>query len=188
MPRKTSCAIFVFIVIFISAQADEPAKKEVAMANFTLSSPSFSNNQPIPAKHSCEGADASPPLKWDGAPATTKSFALICDDPDAPGGTWTHWVIYGIAKNVTEFPENVAKTDTIPALGGAKQGMNDFGRVGYGGPCPPRGHGAHRYFFRLFALDKELTLAPCVSRKQLEYAMQGHIIAKAELVGTYRRD
>ena len=158
------------------------------MAQFTLSSPSFRNNQPMPAKHSCEGEDASPSLKWEGAPVGTKGFALIVDDPDAPGGSWVHWVMYGIAASTTELPENGARTDTVAALGGVKLGRNDFGRTGYGGPCPPRGHGVHHYHFRLYALDTDLNLAPRVTRKQLEAAMKGHILAQAELIGTYQRD
>jgi Raf kinase inhibitor-like YbhB/YbcL family protein len=158
---------------------------EAAMAELKLSSASFQNNQPMPAKHSCEGADASPALKWEGAPPATKSVALICDDPDAPGGSWVHWVIYGISAATSELPEGVAKTDTVS---GVKQGVNDFGNVGYGGPCPPRGHGMHHYHFRLFALDTELNLAARVKRAQLESAMKGHIVAQTELVGTYQRD
>jgi Raf kinase inhibitor-like YbhB/YbcL family protein len=154
----------------------------------TLTSPSFRNNQPMPAKFSCEGEDASPALKWEGAPAGTKSFALICDDPDAPGGTWVHWVVYAIPAAATELLESVAKIDAVAALGGLKQGMNDFGRVGYGGPCPPRGHGAHHYHFRLYALDAELNLAPRVKRQQLDAAIKGHILAQTELVGAYQRD
>jgi Raf kinase inhibitor-like YbhB/YbcL family protein len=176
------------VMIASVAVAARAAEKEVTVAQFTLSSPSFRNNHPMPAKHSCEGEDASPALKWEGAPAGTKSFALICDDPDAPGGTWVHWVIYGIGVGTTSLPENVAKTDAVGALGGAKQGVNDFGKVGYGGPCPPRGHGSHHYHFRLYALDAELNLAGGVKRHQLEGAMKGHILAQTELVGTYQRD
>lgn len=113
---------------------------------------------------------------------------MICDDPDAPGGTWIHWVIYGIPANATSLPENVAKTDTVAELGGAKQGVNSYGTVGYGGPQPPRGHGVHHYHFRLYALDTELNLAPRVKRQQLDAAMKGHIIGETELVGTYQRD
>jgi Raf kinase inhibitor-like YbhB/YbcL family protein len=162
--------------------------KEDSMTAFTISSPSFRNNQPMPSKHSCEGEDASPSLKWEGAPEGTKSFALICDDPDAPGGVWTHWVIYGISAKTSELPENIAKADTVVAPGGARQGVNDFGRVGYGGPCPPRGHGAHHYHFKLIALDTEPGLASGVTRRQLEQAIRGHILAQAELIGTYQRD
>lgn len=168
------------------------AEKEATVAQFTLSSPSFRNNQPIPAKHSCEGGDASPALKWEGAPPGTKSFALICDDPDAPGGSWVHWVMYGVPPTTRELPENVMKIDTMQGLAdaghGVKQGVNDFGKVGYGGPCPPRGHGVHHYHFRLYALDAELNLAARVTRKQLESAMKGHILAQTELIGTYQRE
>jgi hypothetical protein len=158
------------------------------MPQLTLTSASFRNNQPMPAKCSCDGEDASPVLKWAGAPEGTKSFALICDDPDAPGGTWVHWVAYAIPGTTSELPESVAKADTVSALGGLKQGMNDFGRVGYGGPCPPRGHGVHHYHFRLYVLDAELNLAPRVTRIQLYAAMKGHILVQTELVGTYQRD
>lgn len=175
-------------VIIGTALAALAAEKEATVAQFTLSSSSFRNDQPMPAKHSCEGEDASPALKWEGAPGGTKSFALIADDPDAPGGSWVHWVMYGIPASTTELPENVTKTDKVPGLGTVKQGQNDFGRAGYGGPCPPRGHGVHHYHFRLYALDTDLNLAPRVTRKQLESAMKGHILAQAELVGTYQRD
>jgi Raf kinase inhibitor-like YbhB/YbcL family protein len=167
------------LLITISSFAEE------AKMQFTLSSSSFRQNQPMPAKHTGEGPDASPALKWEGAPPATRSFALICDDPDAPGGSWVHWVIYGIPAGATELPEAVAKTDTVA---GMKQGVNDFGKVGYGGPMPPRGHGVHHYHFRLYALDGELNLAPRVTRRQLEAAMKGHIVAQTELVGTYQRE
>ena len=149
-----------------------------------LISPSFEHQQAIPAKHTCEGADASPALNWAGAPSSTKSLALICDDPDAPGRTWVHWVIYNIPAGTTELPEGVAKSDTVA---GARQGVNDFGKVGYGGPCPPRGHGKHRYFFKLYALKSELDLKPRATKKQVENAMKGQILAQVELVGTYER-
>ena len=183
--RTKICVVAMLLTACVTARA---AGKEATVAQMTLSSPSFRNNQPMPAKHSCEGEDASPALKWEGAPAGTKSFALICDDPDAPGGSWVHWVMYGIPASTTELPEKVAKTDTVAALNGVKQGVTDFGRVGYGGPCPPRGHGVHHYHFRLYALDAESNLAPRVTRRQLEAAMKGHILAQAELIGTYQRD
>jgi Raf kinase inhibitor-like YbhB/YbcL family protein len=159
--------------------------KEAAVAQFTLTSTAFRNSQPIPAKYSCEGGDVSPELKWEGAPAGTKNFALICDDPDAPGGTWVHWVLYGIPANALGVPEKVKTgVDSVYTI----QGVNDFGKVGYGGPCPPRGHGVHHYHFRLYALDTELNLAARVTRQQLDAAMKGHIIAEAELVGTFERE
>ncbi len=161
--------------------------KGVAMAEFRLSSPGFRHNQPVPAKFTCDGHDVSPPLRWEGAPAGTKSFALICDDPDAPGGTWVHWVIWGIPATATGLPENVSKTESVPALGGAKHGENSWPRLGYGGPCPPPGHGVHHYHFKVYALDAEPALKPRATKQQLEEAMRGHILAMAELVGTYQR-
>jgi Raf kinase inhibitor-like YbhB/YbcL family protein len=154
-------------------------------AQMKLTSPSFEDHQPIPKQHTGEGADASPALKWEGAPSSTKSFALICDDPDAPGRTWVHWVIYNIPAGTTELPEGVAKSDTV--AGGARQGVNDFGKVGYNGPMPPRGHGKHRYFFKLYALKSMLELPARATKAQLEAAMKGQILAQAELVGTYER-
>lgn len=152
-----------------------------------LISLSFENQQPIPFRHTCEGGDLSPALKWEGAPSNTMSFALIGDDPDAPAGTWVHWVIYNIPITVTELPENVAKSDAPSTVAGAKQGVNDFGKVGYGGPCPPRGQGKHRYFFKLYALKNELDLKARPTKAQLEAAMKGQILAQVELVGTYER-
>jgi Raf kinase inhibitor-like YbhB/YbcL family protein len=152
--------------------------------SMTLNSPAFQPGQPIPQKYACQGEDISPPLRWGNVPAGTQSLALICDDPDAPVGTWVHWVIYGIPASMAELPEKVPATETLPS--GAKQGMNDFRRVGYGGPCPPPG-GPHRYFFKLYALGTELSLKPRATKQDLLRAMQGHILAQAELMGTYQR-
>ena len=149
-----------------------------------LSSPAFEPGEPIPQKHTCQGQDISPPLRWEALPVGTRSLALICDDPDAPVGTWVHWVIYGLPASTAELPERVPTSETLSS--GARQGLNDFRRVGYGGPCPPPG-GAHRYFFRLYALDTELSLKPRATKADLLRAMEGHILAQGELMGTYRR-
>jgi Raf kinase inhibitor-like YbhB/YbcL family protein len=149
-----------------------------------ISSPSFSPGADIPKKHTCDAADASPQLAWSGAPAGTRSFALIADDPDAPVGTWVHWVYYDLPASATGLPENVSKVDAPPS--GGHQGRNDFRRVGYGGPCPPPGK-PHRYFFKLYALDHQLDLKPGATKKEVEQAMKGHILAQAELVGKYGR-
>lgn len=151
---------------------------------FELSSPAFSAGGDIPAKHTCDGPDRSPVLRWSGAPSGTKEFALIVDDPDAPVGTWVHWVLYGVAPTVRELPEGVAPRDTLPGVG--TQGVNDFRKVGYGGPCPPPGP-AHRYFLKLYALDAELKLPPRKTKADLLKAMEGHILGQAELMGRYRR-
>jgi len=149
----------------------------------SLSSTAFGNMDSIPAKYTCDGADISPPLAWSGLPSGTKSVALICDDPDAPVGTWVHWVCYDMPPSSTGLPENVPKTDTIPS--GGMQGITDFKRVGYGGPCPPGG--THRYFFKLYALDRVLDLEPGRSKRETEQAMRGHILGQAQLIGTYSR-
>jgi len=154
-----------------------------AMA-FRIESPAFQTNGKIPQKYTCDGTDVSPPLVWSGAPEGTKSFALICDDPDAPVGTWVHWVIYDLPPDRRELPEAVPKTERL--ANGAKQGMTDFRRVGYGGPCPPPGK-PHRYFFKLYALDTPLDLPPKATKADLLMAVNGHVLAQAELVGLYQR-
>ena len=181
-------SLCIITILFSASVWTQGEGKEAAVAQLTLTSPSFRNNQPIPFKNSRDGGDVSPLLKWEGAPPGTKSFALICDDPDAPGGTWIHWVVYGIAGDSIGLPENIAKTETVSSLGCVKQGMNSYGSVGYGGPQPPRGHGVHHYHFQLYALDVEPNLAPRVTRQQLDAAMKGHIIAETELVGTFERE
>ncbi len=149
-----------------------------------LTCDTFSEGQPIPTKYTCDGADVSPPLQWSGAPTGTRSFALICDDPDAPMGTWVHWVLYGLPAAASALPEHLPTSDTLPD--GTKQGLTDFKRVGYGGPCPPPGK-PHRYFFKLHALDTELELKPRATKQQLLKAMQGHVLAEASLMGVYQR-
>ncbi|MFM6036605.1 MAG: YbhB/YbcL family Raf kinase inhibitor-like protein [Sphaerospermopsis kisseleviana] len=148
-----------------------------------LTSSAFVDNGLIPAKYTCDGADISPPLNWEEIPPNTQSLALIVDDPDAPKMTFVHWVIYDIPSSVNQLPEKIVGGKTIP-MGGI-QGKNDFGKLGYGGPCPPSG--THRYFFHLYALDKKLNLEPGVSKNQILTAMAGHVLAKAELMGKYQR-
>ena len=152
---------------------------------FTLTSTAFRDGAAIPVKHTCDGLDVSPPLAWSGAPAGTRSFALIADDPDAPAGSWVHWVVYNLPAAVSGLPENVAKVEALD-LGGARQGRNDFRRPGYGGPCPPPGP-AHRYFFTLYALDTPLTLKAGAQRKDVETAMEGHVLGSAQLMAKYAR-
>lgn len=163
------------------------AGKEVAMAELMMSSAAFEAYEPIPREYTCDGADSSPPLRWEGQPARVESYVVICDDPDAPGGTWVHWVIYNIPGSATELPENIAPVDTLVDPTGAEQGVNDFQKVGYGGPCPPRGHGPHRYHFRLYALDTRLQLPPRATKPEVLAQMRGHVLARTELVGTYER-
>ena len=143
-----------------------------------LSSEAFVTGQPIPRRHSCEGEDLSPPLQWGGVPPGAVSLALIVDDPDAPVGTFTHWLAWGIS------PDAGGLAEGQPA---PSEGRNDCGQAGYRGPCPPRGHGSHRYFFRLHALESEPALPSGASRNELERAIAGRVVAVAELVGTYQR-
>jgi Raf kinase inhibitor-like YbhB/YbcL family protein len=151
--------------------------------NIKLTSTTFQDGGMIPTKYTCDGANVSPPLDWSGAPQTTKSLALICDDPDAPRKTWVHWVVFDLPASRTSLPENVPPQETI--AGGGKQGMTDFKKIGYGGPCPPSG--THRYFFKIYALDTELNLDSKTTKDQLLQAMKGHILAQDELMGRYKR-
>ncbi len=137
----------------------------------------------IPPHYTCDGDDVSPPLSWSGIPEGTKSLALIADDPDAPRGTWVHWVLYNLPPDLSDLPEDVRRDRELP--NGARQGTNDFQRIGYGGPCPPGGR--HRYFFKLYALDTVLDLDPGATKEQLLRAMDGHVLAEAEVMGTYSR-
>ncbi|MDD5140373.1 MAG: YbhB/YbcL family Raf kinase inhibitor-like protein [Verrucomicrobiales bacterium] len=149
-----------------------------------LDSDIFADGQPIPTKYTCDGTDVSPPLNWSDVPPDTKSFALICDDPDAPMGTWVHWVLYDLPATSSHLNEALPTMDPLPD--GSKQGVNDFKRIGYGGPCPPPGS-PHRYFFKLYALDTKLVLKSRATKAQLLNAMHGHVLAEASLMGVYQR-
>jgi Raf kinase inhibitor-like YbhB/YbcL family protein len=149
-----------------------------------LNSEAFSEGQPIPAKYTGDGEDISPPLRWSSPPPGTKSFALICDDPDAPAGTWVHWVVYDLPASTTLLPAKLPPDEILPD--GTRQGITDFKKVGYGGPYPPPGK-PHRYFFKLYALDTALALKPRATKQQLLKAMQGHILAETSLMGVYQR-
>ena len=151
---------------------------------FELESSAFAAGADIPAKHTCDGPDLSPALRWSEPPAKTKSLALIMDDPDAPGGTWVHWVLYGLPATLRELSEGVAAREAVVGVG--TQGLNDFRKVGYGGPCPPGGP-AHRYFFRLYALDTEPSLSARKTKAELLKAIEGHVLGQAELMGRYKR-
>lgn len=149
-----------------------------------LSSSGFTPGGEIPRRYTCDGDDLSPPLSWEGVPAAAASLALIADDPDAPAGTWVHWVLYGLDPATAGLPEGVPPDETV--LGGARQGRNDFRRIGYGGPCPPP-NGAHRYFFKLYALRERLELEAGATKAELVAAMEGKVLAEGQLTGTYRR-
>jgi len=165
------------------AQQAKPAGGGAAMA-FSLTSSAFSPGAAIPAQYTCKGVDTSPPLEWSGVPANTATFAIIMDDPDAPGGTWVHWVLWNLPAAAQSLPEGVPKREQLD--GGARQGRNSFHKTVYNGPCPPAG-ATHRYFFRLYALDAKLDLAAGASRSQLDAAMKGHVLAETEYMGTFHR-
>jgi Raf kinase inhibitor-like YbhB/YbcL family protein len=148
------------------------------MTDFALESGAFEHAQPIPSCHSCEGEDVSPPLQWTNVPEGTRSLALVVDDPDAPGRVFTHWIAFGLDPSA----EGLSEGQRAPS-----EGRNDFGTTGYSGPCPPPGHGRHRYVFRLYALDSDLELDAGATKAELEQAIEGHVLTTAELVGTYER-
>lgn len=159
--------------------------KEVnVMENISILTEAFKPGENIPEEYTCSGKNVSPVLSWKEVPEGTKSIALIMDDPDAPMGTFVHWVIYNIPSDTRTLPRGVKKSKTLED--GSRQGKNDFGNIGYGGPCPPPGK-PHRYFFKIYALDTELTLDPGASKKGVEKALDGHILAKGELMGKYKR-
>ena len=149
-----------------------------------LTTTAFTDGQPIPRQHAFDDQDRSPALQWSGVPPAAKSLALICDDPDAPVGTWVHWVIYDLPPATAGLSEGVSKSSEL--ANGAKQGVNDYKRIGCGGPCPPPGK-PHRYFFKLYALDMKPDLKPGLTKKDLLKAMDGHVLAEGQLMGTYQR-
>jgi Raf kinase inhibitor-like YbhB/YbcL family protein len=148
-----------------------------------IKSSAFKEGTIIPGKYTCDNIDISPPLEWSRVPDGTKTLALICDDPDAPAGTRVHWVLFNLPGNTTELSENMPKLEVLK--NGARQGRNDFGKIGYGGPCPPGG--THRYYFKVHALDKELDSKPGITKKGFLKAMTGHLLAKGQLMGRYKR-
>ena len=148
-----------------------------------LKSSAFKNEGMIPSKYTCDGPDISPPLQWENIPPGTKNISIICDDPDAPMGDWVHWVLYNLPPETKELPENFPDDETLQD--GTRQGITDFGRTGYGGPCPPTG--THRYFFKIYALDTKFDFAHIADKKSLLANMKGHILAQGQLMGKYKR-
>jgi len=175
--KRTEIATTLFLLMIFFAMHSFHTEAQ-DMDTLKLSSPAFKHNESIPSKYTCDGADVNPPLMIENVPSGTKSLALIVDDPDAPAGTWVHWVVWNMGPSTIEIKEN-----SIPS--GALQGFNDFRKTDYGGPCPPSG--THRYFFKLYTLDMMLSLDPKTKKADLERAMKGHILAQCELIGLYKR-
>jgi Raf kinase inhibitor-like YbhB/YbcL family protein len=182
MKHQTLCTVIALIatISFLGAK-----KMPIKNHTINLSSSSFTHQSRLPIDLTCEGKDISPQLSWNNIPSGVKSFALICDDPDAPAKIWVHWIMFNIPATVTTLAAGVATTPTL--ANGAGQGINDAGGIGYGGACPPKGHGVHHYIFTLYALDTILDLKQGVSRTVLENAMKDHILATGQLIGTYSR-
>jgi Raf kinase inhibitor-like YbhB/YbcL family protein len=153
------------------------------VATIQVTSPAFKEGDAIPRQHTCQGEDISPQLSWEAGPDGTKSIALIADDPDAPGGTFVHWVLYDLPGDVRELPEGLPRDEALS--NGARQGMNSFRRLGYSGPCPPSG--THRYFFKVYALDAQTNLPAGKSKADLLKTMEGHVLAQGQIMGTYQR-
>ncbi len=171
------------ILFFTIVLINQPLAKAEGDSAMHLKSSAFNNGEMIPGKYTCDGTNVSPSLEWASVPADTQSFALVCDDPDAPMGTWVHWVYYDIPAGVKHLPENVAPSEHPPS--GGTHGVNDFRKTGYGGPCPPGG--THRYYFKIYALDVMLNLPSGATKKEILTAMRGHILGQAKLMGKYKR-
>jgi len=183
MLRKL-CALLVLITVICSCQGKDQADSATPSSKkMRVTSPAFREGGDIPSRYTCDGAGMSPPLAWASVPDKTKSLALICEDPDAPAGVFVHWVLFNLPAHPRSLPENVPPKLTL--ANGAKHGTNDFGRLGYGAPCPPSG--THRYYFKMYALDKKLDLPAGTRKPKLLAAMNGHILAKGKLMGKYSR-
>ena len=177
-------------ILLTATIQSQPDKKGVLSMSFTLTSSAFLHEERIPSQYTCEGEDISPSLEWSDVPEGTKSFTLSCLDPDAPPGTWVHWVLYDLPAGASSLDENLSKSEKLEngAFQGACWGVDSFSRVGYYGPCPPPDHGNHRYYFRLYALDTEsLSLPPSATWFQVDKALAGHVLGTAEYMGTYSR-
>lgn len=188
MIQKISFLLSVFLLLCFCQSNTQSNTENVEIKgeekmDIKVQSSAFEEEGMIPLKYTCDGEDISPSLSWSSVPEGTKSIALISDDPDAPMGTWVHWVVFNLPPDTIELPENIPHGETLES--GAKQGKTDFGKIGYGGPCPPGG--THRYFFKLYALDIELNLEAGITKSELLKAMEGHILAQGQLMGKYKR-
>ena len=176
--------VFTVMVVIFSGCVSNNMEEEPRMENISVFSDVFENDDNLSSDYTCDGRNISPDVHWEGIPDGAKSIALIMDDPDAPGRPFVHWVLYNIPANSTGFSTGVKKNKSLED--GSIQGKNDFGRIGYDGPCPPPGK-PHRYFFKVYALDTKQNLTSGMTKKQLEEAMSGHILAQGEIIGIYGR-
>jgi Raf kinase inhibitor-like YbhB/YbcL family protein len=185
MNRKALLLIAALVIVcaFQSARMSEAGKARGRKVQIKVTSAVFHEGDMIPKRYTCDGANVSPPLAWTGVPQNTKSIAVLCDDPDAPMGTWVHWIMFNLPASARDLPEHVP-TDLV-LKSGAKQGAGDSGRIGYDGPCPPGG--THRYYFKVYALDRQLDLEPGVRKGPFAKAIEGHILAQGHLMGKYSR-
>lgn len=187
MQSRIAISGFLLIVFSSCANRQPPIAPAPTMPEtkieFKLTSNAFKEGETIPRQYTCDGVNVSPPLEWSGVPRTAKTIAIIADDPDAPSGAWVHWVLYNLPVEIIGLVENLPATENLRA--GGFQGKNDFGKIGYGGPCPPTG--SHRYFFKIYAIDSELPLKAGATKAELEKAMEGHVVAQAQLMGIYGR-
>ncbi len=186
MLKNVLISIVVLILLFCSCKDSGQADSETARGKkmeIKITSSTFDDGGLIPAKYTCDGADISPPLQWDAVPEGARSIALICDDPDAPMGTWVHWVLFDLPAETRELAEKFPDDETLPD--GTRQGITDFGKTGYGGPCPPSG--THRYFFKIYALDTKIEPVAIADKDHLLKVMEGHILGQGQLIGKYKR-
>jgi Raf kinase inhibitor-like YbhB/YbcL family protein len=180
---KTKILTLILLLLLINFFGTPNATAGGDKMTLQITSSAFSEGEIIPKRYTCDGPDVSPDLAWNGVPEGTESLALICDDPDAPMGTWVHWVLFNIPPGESELPAEIPPDKILAS--GARHGINDFRKSGYGGPCPPGG--THRYFFKLYALDTVLDLDSSITKDKLEKAMKGHILAEGQLMGKYKR-
>ena len=185
MLRKICSLLIGFIVLCLWQSKDGPKSEAMGgkKMQIEVKSSAFEDGGMIPKLYTCDGTDVSPPLAWTSVPKGTKSIALIADDPDAPMGTWVHWVLFNLPAHLKGLPENVPPQKSLE--NGGMQGTNDFRKIGYGGPCPPGG--THRYYFKVYALDMEINLQAGATKRKLLKAMEGHILAEGQLIGKYKR-
>jgi Raf kinase inhibitor-like YbhB/YbcL family protein len=189
LPLGVCCILLSPVLLMPVLSCGKPAsasgqRNEPARSSFRIESSAFKQGATIPTRYSCQGENISPPLAWANPPSGARSFALIVEDPDAPAGTWTHWVVYNLPAQARAMPENTPKQGELP--NGGLQGTSSFGSVGYGGPCPPPGR-AHRYFFRLYALDTVLALKAGAAKADVLAALKGHVLGEAQLMGRFKR-